>query len=154
MTFVMVCTFEASKREPPIYKSIHEIFFTYCVCVKPFKMYTQSAEYNKGADQPAYTSRLISAFVIRLLESIISKLASSEISIFYLVSVAEETGLSLAFSENPEDRFSCDEARIVELKDSILACTSIYIPSLSARAAKALARLHMLVYTLAVHICN
>ena len=37
---------------------------------------------NKDADQPAHPRRLISAFVIRLLESIISKLASSEISIF------------------------------------------------------------------------
>ena len=36
---------------------------------------------NKGTDQPAHPRRLISAFVIRLLESIISKLASSEISI-------------------------------------------------------------------------
>ena len=36
---------------------------------------------NKGADQPAHTRRLISAFVIRLLVSIISKLASSEIAI-------------------------------------------------------------------------
>ena len=41
---------------------------------------------------------LISAFVICFLESIISKLASSEISIFYLVSVAEETGSNLNFS--------------------------------------------------------
>ena len=37
---------------------------------------------NKGADQPAHQRRLTSACVIRLLESIISKLASSEISIF------------------------------------------------------------------------
>ena len=37
---------------------------------------------NKGADQPAHPRRLISAFVIHLLESIISQLASSEISIF------------------------------------------------------------------------
>ena len=36
--------------------------------------------------------RLISAFVIRFLESIISKLATSKISIFELVSVAEQTG--------------------------------------------------------------
>ena len=34
---------------------------------------------SKGADPPAH---LISAFVIRLLESIISKLAMSEYSIF------------------------------------------------------------------------
>ena len=37
---------------------------------------------NKGADQPAHPRRLISAFVIRFLDSIISKLATSEISIF------------------------------------------------------------------------
>ena len=37
---------------------------------------------NKGADQPAHSLSLISAFVIRLLEIIISRLATSEISIF------------------------------------------------------------------------
>ena len=37
---------------------------------------------NTGADQPAHPRSLISAFVIRLLESIISKLATSEISVF------------------------------------------------------------------------
>ena len=37
---------------------------------------------NKGADQPAHLRRLISAFIISLLESIISKLAMREISIF------------------------------------------------------------------------
>ena len=37
---------------------------------------------NKGTDQPAHLCSLISAFVIHLLESIISKLATSEISLF------------------------------------------------------------------------
>ena len=37
---------------------------------------------NKGADKPAQMRSLISAFVIRLLGSIISELAESEISIF------------------------------------------------------------------------
>ena len=37
---------------------------------------------NKGVDQPAHPRSLISAFVIRLLESIISRLAASEISYF------------------------------------------------------------------------
>ena len=37
---------------------------------------------NKGADQPAHPRSLISAFVTSLLESIISKLATGEISIF------------------------------------------------------------------------
>ena len=35
---------------------------------------------NKGADQPAHLRSLISAFVIHLLESIISKLVTSKIS--------------------------------------------------------------------------
>ena len=37
---------------------------------------------NTGADQPAHPRSLISAFVIRILESIIYKLATGEISIF------------------------------------------------------------------------
>ena len=37
---------------------------------------------NKGADQPAHPRSPISAFVIRLLKSTISRLATSEISIF------------------------------------------------------------------------
>ena len=37
---------------------------------------------NTGADQPAHPRRLISAFVIRFLESIICKLATDEVSIF------------------------------------------------------------------------
>ena len=37
---------------------------------------------NKGADQPAHPRSLISAFVVRILESIIRKLATGEISIF------------------------------------------------------------------------
>ena len=54
---------------------------------------------NTGADQPAHSGSLISAFVIHFLESIICKLAAGEISIFQLVSVAEETGLKLASSD-------------------------------------------------------
>ena len=37
---------------------------------------------NKGADQPVHAHSLISAFVICLLESIISKIAKSKILIF------------------------------------------------------------------------
>ena len=48
---------------------------------------------NEGADQPAHTCSLISAFVICLFEIMISRLASNENSTFWLVSVAEETGL-------------------------------------------------------------
>ena len=48
---------------------------------------------------------LIRANVIRLFESIISRLATSEISIFQLVSVAEQTPLSVALSGTPKTGF-------------------------------------------------
>ena len=50
---------------------------------------------DKGGDKPAHPRSLISAFIIPLFEIIISILTTSELSIFYLVSVAEETDLSL-----------------------------------------------------------
>ena len=56
---------------------------------------------NKGADQPAHPRRLISALVIRLLESITPRLATREISMFQLVTVVEQAGLNLAISETP-----------------------------------------------------
>ena len=64
-------------------------------------------ENNKGTDQPVHPHlhRLISAFVILSLESIILKLATSKISIFWLVSAPEETGLSLALVEIPKTCF-------------------------------------------------
>ena len=37
---------------------------------------------NKGADQPAHPRSLISAFIFRVLESIISKRATNEVSTF------------------------------------------------------------------------
>ena len=43
---------------------------------------------NKGADQPAHPRSLISAFNIRLLENKLSRLDTSEFSIFLLVSAA------------------------------------------------------------------
>ena len=52
-----------------------------------------------------HTRSLISAFVFRLLESIISRLATSEFSNFQLVSIAEQAGLSLALSETPKIGF-------------------------------------------------
>ena len=52
---------------------------------------------NKGADQPAQLCSLISTFVICLLESMISNLAISAISIFYLVSEVEQTGFGMTW---------------------------------------------------------
>ena len=50
-------------------------------------------------------NRLISTFVIHFLERIISKLATSKTPIFFLVTVAEETDLSLALSETLKTGF-------------------------------------------------
>ena len=50
---------------------------------------------NKGAGQPEHPCSLISTSVIRLLKSIIPKLATSEISISSIVSVAKQAGLGM-----------------------------------------------------------
>ena len=71
---------------------------------------------NNGADQPAHLRSLVSAIVIRLLQSTISTLSAKEISSFKLVSVAEETGLKLTLSESPEDRFSCNKAQFLPIQ--------------------------------------
>ena len=54
---------------------------------------------NKGADQPAHRHSLISTFVVGCLESIIPILAKSKIS------VAEQAGLSLTWSETLKTGF-------------------------------------------------
>ena len=60
---------------------------------------------NNGAVQSALTRSLISTFVIRFSESIIFRLATSKISSFLEVSVAEGTGLNLDFSETAKTCF-------------------------------------------------
>ena len=56
---------------------------------------------------------LISAFVIGCLGSIISQVSIFAISLLLLASVAEQAGLSLTWSETPEDRFSHDVAQFM-----------------------------------------
>ena len=51
--------------------------------------------------RPVYAHSMISAF-----DTGISKLVAGEISIFYLVSEVEQTGLSLALSETPKQVLS------------------------------------------------
>ena len=91
---------------------------------------------NKGADQPVHPHILISAFVICFLESIIRKLATGEISLFYLVSVVEETGLNLALSETRKTGFlatrpisfhpSCRVKQLRQLSSSRTQCHLIW----------------------------
>ena len=66
---------------------------------------------NKGADQPAHSHSVIRAFVIPLLESIISRLSMREFLIFWLVSVAEQA-VWYDPIRKPEDRFSCVSAHL------------------------------------------
>ena len=54
------------------------------------------------------------------MESIISKHATGEISIFKLVSVAEETGLSLAFSETLKTGFVASRSNYFTLLSDAL----------------------------------
>ena len=65
---------------------------------------------NKRADQAAHTRSLFSAFIVRRLDSVMSPVSVTTISSLMLASVAEQAGLSLTWSETPEDRFSHDEA--------------------------------------------
>ena len=60
---------------------------------------------NTGIDQPAHLRSLISAFVVRCLDSIIPLVSISEISSLYLASVAEQTCLSLPTSQTLKTGF-------------------------------------------------
>ena len=60
---------------------------------------------NKGSDQPAHPRSLISAFVVRYLDSKIPLLATAKISKPYQVSVAEQVGLSHTWPKPPKTGF-------------------------------------------------
>ena len=79
---------------------------------------------NKGEDQPAHPRSLISALVVRCLDSVMTLVSVTKISSLLLASVAEQASLSLTWSETPEDTFSHDEAHLEAItiknkKDSI-----------------------------------
>ena len=65
---------------------------------------------NKDADQPAHLRSLISTFVVRCRDSVMSLVSVTKISSLMLASVAEQASLSLTWSETPEDTVSRDEA--------------------------------------------
>ena len=58
---------------------------------------------NNGADQPAHPQSLISAFVVRCLDTVMSLVSVTKISSLMLSSVAEQACLSLTWSGTPED---------------------------------------------------
>ena len=76
------------------------------------KMYLMSYANNKGAGPPAHPRSLISAFVVRCLDSIISLDSIAGVSRLQLASVSAQAGLCLAWSETPEDTFCHVAAQI------------------------------------------
>ena len=60
---------------------------------------------NKDADHPAHPRSLISACVVRCLDSIILLVSTSEIPGLYLASVAAQAGLCLTWSQTPKAGF-------------------------------------------------
>ena len=61
---------------------------------------------NKGADPPEHLRSLISTFVVRYLYSVIPTDSISRSSRFFLVSVAEQDGLCLTWSQSQRQVFS------------------------------------------------
>ena len=81
-------------------------------CILPFsyepgheKMCLMPYANNKGADQPAHPRSLISAFVVRCLDSVMPLVSVTKISSLMLASVAAQADLSLTWSETPDDTF-------------------------------------------------
>ena len=68
---------------------------------------------NKGPDQPAHLRSLISAYVIRFPPSMISILTSYIVSSFYLVSVSEQAGLGMTWSESLKTGFVAQDPYII-----------------------------------------
>ena len=67
---------------------------------------------NKGADEPAHPRSLISTFVVRCLDSVMSLVSVTKILSLMLASLAEQASLSLTWLETPEDTHSHDEAQM------------------------------------------
>ena len=88
-------------------------------------MYVMSYANNKGADQPAHMRSLISAFVVRCLDSI-SLDSIAKISTL-AASVVEQASSSLTWTETPEDTFCHVVAhlRIIEIYFTSIFCVPV-----------------------------
>ena len=82
-----------------------DTFTMYIISATSWENLFKPYENNKGADQPAQPRSLISTLVFRYLDSTIPILAKSKISRLYLVSVAEQAGLSPTWSGTPKTDF-------------------------------------------------
>ena len=69
---------------------------------------------SKGTDQPVHQCSLIGDFIFRFLQSMVSKLALCIVSTFQLVSITEQLGLSMPWTETLRDMFSCIKAHMIK----------------------------------------
>ena len=86
---IIVHTCGSRNNDAPNVQCSHDIcamFTPYCACALwasvRVNLSSGGLRTNTGTDQPTHPRCLISAFVIRFLESVICKLATDEIAIF------------------------------------------------------------------------
>ena len=79
---------------------------------------------NKGTDQPVQPCSLISTFVVCYVDNIIPTLAKYKITRLWLVSVAEQTSLSLTWSQTPNTGFLVTRL-ILSFKGSQVRCSGL-----------------------------
>ena len=72
---------------------------------------------NKGADKPAHPRSLISACVVRSLDSTIPLVSISKISSLYLASVAAQAGLSLPWPETSKTGFVLTRLKLKQKRE-------------------------------------
>ena len=75
---------------------------------------------NKGVDHPAHMRSLISTFVVCLTESIMSRHSPREISMFWLVYVAEQANLNITLSDSPKTGFVMTQPKYTGIQSNIL----------------------------------
>ena len=99
---------------------------------------------NKGADQLAHPRSLISTFVVRCRDSIISLVSISKISNLKLASVAVQAGLNFTWSETPKTGFLVtrlkyiqSNTRLMQTKATFTQGTKLMQKPLCGRAVSA-----------------
>ena len=93
---------------------------SYVICEQQRRR-SDCASAQSDADQTAHPRILISAFVVRCLDIVMSLVSVTKISSLMLAFVAEQASLSLTWSETPEDTFSHDEVQIY-ITNASLSC--------------------------------
>ena len=86
---------------------------------------------DKGAGQPVHPRSLISAFVVRCLDSVVYLVFVNKLSSLLLASVAEEASLSLTWSETPKDTFNHGEAQMYLPLHGMCRICTLYLQSVN-----------------------